>query len=908
MNPQRWQQIKTALEEAMGIEAPLREAFFAKIGTVDPELRAEVEALIASDQQAGDRFLETPAAGLEAFMELETPDSRIGERIGAFELVRELGSGGMGSVYLARRVDAEFEQQAAVKLIRDGDETAQIVARFKSERQIVARLDHPNIAKLLDGGRTSRGQPYFIMEYVPGQPVTDFCDSERLGVRARLELFLQVCDGVQHAHQNAIMHRDLKPSNILVTHVDGQRVPRIIDFGLAKVAGLAAPDEQNLTRFGNFLGTPGYMSPEQTDPTAFAIDTRTDVYSLGAILYELLTGSLPFHADTGRMPPLDVWLRRLREDDPPRASVKLAAQRPDVAAARAAVRRCSVTELRSLLKHDLDWIVLKALERDRDRRYGTPSELAADLRRYLNEEPVLARPASTIYQIGKFVRRRRLAAAVIVVICGLSLLAGTAGVVALKQRDIALMKQGAADRTARFMVSLFELADPGMNRGNSVTVREVLDRGAAQITTELEPDPAIRADLLTAMGQAYTGLGLYDSAKKLLFDARIDQQRAAIPAASRVRTLVAYGTALYLAADYVAAERSLRMAVQDARRDLGPEDPLRAEALAQLADVLVQLERYPEAERLCAEAMTAIRRRDVEGQASLARTLDTLGRAYFFSNDLKDAETTWREALVLHQRAAGARNALTAQALNNLAAAVYQSGRIDEAFGLFTGALPVYRDVYGAEHPEVAVLLHNMGDTALMLGRIDAAEPLLRQALAMLEKFKGVRHDDLVAPLNLLAMIDGYTGHIDRARAEIQRAEDIARLPHQGVLLDEVLLNKADLAIRAGHRSAAAAPLAESRRLLEATHPMDRNAGEAWRYALWDTVDAELRSANGDLPTGRIRLASALPVITVRFGKAGFNTLLARRRAAFAERKGAFAERRGDSGNPEIRADRESSS
>ena len=881
MNPARWQQIKVTLEEAMGLEQPLREVFFARIGTVDPDLRAEVEALMASDQQAGESFLETPAAGLGGFADIETVDSRIGRRIGAFELVRELGSGGMGSVYLARRVDAEFEQQVAVKLIRDGDETAPIVARFKVERQILARLDHPNIAKLLDGGRTSQGQPYFVMEYVPGKPITEYCDGERLDVRTRLELFLQVCDGVQHAHQNAVMHRDLKPSNILIVDVDGKPVPRIIDFGLAKASGLAAPDESNLTKYGNFLGTPGYMSPEQTDPISMVIDTRTDVYSLAVILFEILTGSLPFHTETGRMPPLDVWLRRLREDDPPRASAKLAAQRRDVSSARAAARAIDTKGLITLLSRDLDWIVLKALERDRDRRYSTPSELAADVRRYLNQEPVLARPASTLYQVGKFMRRRRIAAAVIAIIFSLSLLAGGAGVVALKQRNIALMKQGAADRTAQFMVSLFELADPGVNRGNSVTVREVLDRGAAQITTKLEPDPAIRADLLTVMGQAYSGLGLYDSAKKLLGDARADQQRAAVPPASRVRTLVASGTALYLAADYIRAEQLLRAAVRDARNELGADDPLRSEALAQLADVLVQLERYPEAERICEEAMSADRKRGAEGTGSLARTLDTLGRAYFFSNDLSDAEKTWRDALGLHRQASGPRSALTAQALNNLAAAVYQSGRIGEAFGLFAEALPVYREVYGVEHPEVAVLLHNMGDAALMLGRIDEAEPLLRQALAMLEKFKGGSHDDLVAPLNLLAMIDGYTGHMDLARAEIHRAETIARIPHQGVLLDEVLLNRADLEIRAGKTAAAATPLAESRRLLESTYPIDRHPDEAWRYSLWDTVEAEFRSASGDVPAAKVRVAAALPVITARFGKTGFNSLLAQRRAEF---------------------------
>jgi tetratricopeptide (TPR) repeat protein len=487
-------------------------------------------------------------------------------------------------------------------------------------------------------------------------------------------------------------------------------------------------------------------------------------------------------------------------------------------------------------------------------------------------------------------RRRRLVTATVVALSLLSTAATIAGVLALKQRNLALMEQAAADRTVRFMVSLFQLADPGENRGNAVTVREVLDRGAGEVDKSLAHEPGIRADLLTAMGQAYSGLGLYDPAKKLLGQARDDQSGADIPAESRVRTLVASGTTLYLAAEYEQAEKLLREAVDLARRKLTAVDLLRSEALDSLADVLGQLEKYPEAEQLAREALAVDRKRGPDEAAMLARTLDTLGSLYYFSGDLPNAETAMREALALHRQASGLRHTLTAQAMQNLAAVLFQSGRYDDAMAIDQQAMPVYRELYGSEHPEVAGLLNNMGRTALMGGHVAEAEPLLRQALAINEKL-GATHDHLVPELNSIAMIDGYTGQIARARAEIQRAEQIARLPNHGELLDQVLLNVADLALQDGNPDAATAPLGESRRLLEAAFPLAQHPTEAWRYALWDTVDAELLARRGDMATARHMIAAAMPAITRRFGSAGFHTLLARRRGQLVEAQSVSAAR-----------------
>ena len=480
-------------------------------------------------------------------------------------------------------------------------------------------------------------------------------------------------------------------------------------------------------------------------------------------------------------------------------------------------------------------------------------------------------------------RRRRAITATVVSLSLLLLVATFAGIFAFRQRDLALQERTAADRTARFMISLFTLADPNENRGNTVTVREVLDRGAADIEAGMEHEPAARADLLTAMGQAYSGLGLYDQAKDLLAAARADQAASHVSDESRVHTLDAAGSNQYLAADYAHAEKILVEAVALARTHLPADSVLRSEALDDLADVLVQLERYPEAARLCREALAADRRRG-PGQAKvLAHTLDTLGSVYYNSGELPAAEAAMREALDLHLKASGKRDALTAQTMSNLGSTLYQAGRYDEASDLYRQALPIYRDVYGPEHPEVAALLNNMGRSTLMAGHVEAAESVLREALAMDEKLKSPSHDDLIPPLNSLAMIDGYGGRLSAAQAELERAERIARLPNQGALLDQVLLNAADVELRGDRVQRAPALLTESRRLLQAAFPPLQQSTEAWRYAILDTVDAELIAHQGDAATARRKLASALPIIEKRFGRSGFHSLLAQRRLQFVE-------------------------
>jgi tetratricopeptide (TPR) repeat protein len=466
-------------------------------------------------------------------------------------------------------------------------------------------------------------------------------------------------------------------------------------------------------------------------------------------------------------------------------------------------------------------------------------------------------------------------------ICTLTVIAGIAWWAALRQRDVARTEAATSERTTGFMVSLFQLADPTENRGNAVTVKEVLDKGAKEIRSEnssnsLKREPRVRAELLTAMGEAYSGLGLYTPAEDLFTQARTDQSSTAVPDESRVRTLVASGTTLYLAGQYDDAARMLRDAVTLARRDLDRASTLRSKALTGLADVLIQLEKFPEAEELCEEALVADRRRGPEDAAVLANTLSTLGSAYFNNGKPEPAEAPIREALHVREQTFGMHHALTAQSLNDLAVVLYESGRYDEATKLWKQALPIHREIYGSEHPEVATITNNIGRSALVAGHVDEAEPLLRQTVAMFQKFEGEKYDGLVSPLNSLAMIDAYRGNMADARREIDRAESIARLPDHGELLDQVLLNKADIELGVGNLAQASALLSESKVLLQKAHP--ESAADAWRYAVWDSVNAELLAANGDAAAAASVLSAAQKILVRRFGESGFYCLLAKRR------------------------------
>ncbi|MBV9622328.1 MAG: tetratricopeptide repeat protein, partial [Gammaproteobacteria bacterium] len=461
-------------------------------------------------------------------------------------------------------------------------------------------------------------------------------------------------------------------------------------------------------------------------------------------------------------------------------------------------------------------------------------------------------------------------------ICALLGVSIIAGVMAYRQRDRALVEAATAERTSRFMVSLFQLASPTESRGNSVTVREVLDRGAREINQSLQQEPRVRAELLTAMGEAYMGLGLYDPAKQALGRAEADQHSVGTPAESRVRTLIASGEAAYLTDDLGLAKTKLNQALTVARRDLPRDSVLISEARDALADVLVDLKEYPEAERLAADALAMDRKRGVDGTPILARTLGTIGNAYYFRGDLKAAEAPMREALLLWRQYYGLNHPRTAESMNNLASLLYQEGRYGEAARQWTEALPVYRVVYGEAHPELATLLNNLGRSELMAGHVDAAIPLARSALEMGQTLKGATHGDLVPPLNSLAMAYLYKGDAATAYDYAERALKIARLRNHSIL-DQVMLTAADVDLALGREQQAAALLGESRRLLESRYPLGKDPAERWRYAVWDAIQVRLETESS---AAHARLVQDREVLTQRFGSDGFYVLRATQQMA----------------------------
>ncbi|MGA8779329.1 MAG: serine/threonine-protein kinase, partial [Terracidiphilus sp.] len=512
MTPERWEQIRNVLEKALELTPEQRSAFLDGACSSDPSLRKEVESLLADSANVPSGFLQSSAMAEMISAELEGVGSVAALEAGQefaqrFQLIRKLGEGGMGQVWLAEQT-LPVQRQVALKLIKAGMYDESVARRFESERQSLAIMGHPAIAKVFDAGTTPQGQPYFVMEYVPGLPVTEYCDQKKLTIRDRLELFIEACEGVQHAHQKAIIHRDLKPANILVVEVDGKPVPRIIDFGLAKAVTHPIAGDALKTQFGNLVGTPGYMSPEQADASVQDIDTRTDVYSLGVVLYVLLAGREPFESKQGQKQQLDELLRKLREVEPPRPSTRISSDHHS-SDAIAEARSTEPRQLTRTLRGDLDWITMKALEKDRARRYGAPSDLAADIRRYLNHEPVLARPASAAYRSGKFVKRHKFALAVASVFA-LMVLAGAVAVV--REAEIARMQEARAQRRFNDVRSLansllFDVYDSIQELPGSTPARRIVADRALHYLDTLSQESAGSPDLERELATAYERVG-----------------------------------------------------------------------------------------------------------------------------------------------------------------------------------------------------------------------------------------------------------------------------------------------------------------------------------------------------------------------------------------------------------------
>jgi serine/threonine protein kinase len=672
-----------------------------------------------------------PAGGEATFASSAGSTATSGKRtdrtsIGPYVFIKKLGEGGMGQVWLAEQT-VPVRRQVALKLIRVGLYDDSVLLRFQSEQQSLAVMNHPAIAKVFDAGSTPDGQPYFVMEYVDGPSITGYCDAKKLKIRDRLELFIKVCEGVQHAHQKAIIHRDLKPSNILVAEVDGKPMPRIIDFGIAKaISSQSSADQTMFTQVGAMVGTPGFMSPEQADPSVQDVDTRTDVYSLGVILYALLTGMLPFDTAQWAKRPIDEVLRQLREDDPPSPSTKLDVDK-ETSTAVAARRGTVPKQLAGQLHGDLDAITLKAVEKDRAYRYGTPSELAADIQRYLNNEPVQAQPPSTTYRLQKYVIRHRVAVSVAT---GLALLlAGFVVVQAIQLRRIT-RERDRANRITDFMTNMFKDSDPAQSRGNTITVREVLDKASGDIDTGLAKDPELQAQLLYVMSSVYDELGLFAKSESLA--ARSFEIRRRVLGPGNAYTLDSQaitGFEHWRLGRYPESEKLLRDALAVSQKSLGPSSVTTIDLQYDLSLTLADEGRYPEAETLAREALESSRRSLGPEHAQTMRLIFGLSTILGDEGKYPESEKLNREVLDLSRRIQGPEHPGTIGMMSALADTLSDEGRYAEAEQVAQQALDLSLRINGPNHTITAGLTYNMACLAALFNKPDLALKLLHDAV-----------------------------------------------------------------------------------------------------------------------------------------------------------------------------------
>jgi serine/threonine protein kinase/Tfp pilus assembly protein PilF len=695
------------------------------------------------------------------------------DHIGPYRLLRVLGEGGMGIVYEAEQ-RVTIRRKVAVKVMKPGLDTKEVIARFEAERQALAVMEHPGIAKVLDAGATEEGRPYFVMELVHGQPLRDYADARKLSIRGRLELFVRVCHAVQHAHHKGVIHRDLKPSNILVEEREGTATPRVIDFGIAKATGQRLSEVTLVTQLGQALGTPAYMSPEQAEASGLDVDMRADVYSLGVTLYELLVGRLPI--DPAEVGPQDFMFQLLlRVSDPPTPSNRYRTLEGSYRDAVAGFRGTDPGTLRKELVGDLDCIVMKALEKDRDRRYDTVNALAQDLQRHLRHEPVWASSPNVVYRLQKFVRRHRVGvtagAAVVAALLGGSILA-TAGMIRARNAErIAEDEAAVAGEIAEFLENIFAFADPYVAPDTVMTVRAVLDSGANRIHEDLEAQPEHRARLMHVMGRVYNSLGRYTEAASMLEPALA--QREALDGADDLAVadvLNELGESYWGQGAYTRADTVLRRALVIRDRVLGPSDTLVANTLDNLAVVCGRLDDCSEAERLFRRALDIREAGLGPDHPDVATSLNNFAAYYGKQGEPAKAEPLFRRALAIWQTRLGPDHLDVATALNNLGDNYLQQGRVSEAEPLLTRALAIRESRLSADHPLVATSLNNLASCYYRSDNVALAAPLFQRALASWEKTVGPDHPDLQAVLSNLGRAYYKLDRLDEAEPLTRRA------------------------------------------------------------------------------------------------------------------------------------------
>ena len=788
-----------------------RAAYLDQTCDGDASLRQRVEELLRVNEEA-EGFLKEPAPGARRpegapaastlVPSVAAPGEKAGDRIGHYKLLQQIGEGGCGVVYMAKQ-EEPVRRRVALKVIKLGMDTKQVIARFEAERQALAMMDHANIAKVLDAGTTETGRPYFVMELVRGIKMTDYCDEHNLSTKERLELFMQVCHAVQHAHQKGIIHRDLKPSNILVASDDGMPVPKVIDFGIAKATQGRLTDQTLFTAFEQFIGSPAYMSPEQAELTMQDVDTRTDIYSLGVLLYELLTGKTPLDQKKLLSVSLDEMRRTIREKEPPRPSTRVNTMLEGELTTTAKHRHIDAPKLVHLLRGDLDWIAMKALEKDRTRRYETANGLAMDVQRYLADEPVVARPPSKLYRFQKLARRNKVAFAAgtsvfVALVAGLAVstwfflgekAARQRAVAAEQQQTRSLHRAEASEKQARAITrflteDLLFQATPEQNaREKKITMEEVLEGATRRLdqSAEVAQEPEVEATLRLAVGTTHLRLSNPTEAERNLRRAFTLRRSALGP--QHLDTLAAeHKLAEFLivrAKKYADAEPLILETWQGEQRLLGPTNRLTLDSMEGYEFVLAQTRRLPEAERMARQILQICERALGPDDLETIDALENLSIVAVARGDLAEAERLTRDALSRCQRTGLANKVPGFHAVMYLAAERLLQADPGEAEKLLSEAGPRSARSLGPDHFQTLHIRRLLARVLAEEGRFAEAEDL---ATATLEAMRRQRSDVEGTGRTLLVL-----GRVLVERAKLDQAEPV---------LQEALTNFADVGTR----------------------------------------------------------------------------------------------------------------
>ncbi len=769
MDPSRFQSLKELLQAALRLPIREREAYLRDACAGDSALFREAMTLISDESRATDLIKTGGAADLldtrVADDIFRLPSEPLQSRIGSYRIIETLGEGGMGAVYLAEQ-EEPIRRRVALKLVKLGMDTKEVLARFDAERQALAMMDHPNVARVHDAGATEMGRPYFVMEYVDGTPITEYCDRERMSTKERLELFIPVCLAIHHAHQKGIIHRDVKPSNILVAVHDGKPVPKVIDFGIAKATGESPAERTAFTVMGQIIGTPEYMSPEQATGAAEGVDTTTDVYSLGVLLYEILTGTLPFDPNEMRRAGWETVVKTIRDVEPPKPSTRVSSI-GDTAAEVAARRHTSVTGLRRQLRGDLDWVVMKAMEKVRSRRYTSAAEFAADLERYLHNQPVAASPPSTVYRMRKFARRYRTALAIAAfIIVSLSYVAFESN----RQRGAAVRARDESEAVTTFLSDMLGAVAPEQG-GREVSVRQVLDQAEGKIGEKLKGRPLIQARLMNTMGNVYRKLGLPEKAHPLLEGSlAIREKELGRNHRDVAQSLNDIANLVSMEGDRDRAKALYEEALAIRERVLPPDHPDIARSLNNLAATLQESGESEAALRIYQRILPMQERVLGPDHADVGRTHNNIARLLVGTGDYKGALPHIDLAVQIKEKAFGPDHIDVARSLAVKVTALYYLRDYAAARREMERVVSIAEKALGPDHPEFGVDLNQLGALLLSLEDYKAARPMFERALGILEKSLGPAHGSLDGPLRNLGKLCSETGDYEAARNYLERA------------------------------------------------------------------------------------------------------------------------------------------